>query len=139
MNNRKNGISPCLSWVRTVLGSIGTGAIVTVIICCIFGGYNDTVKGFIIWMIASILYGIATRLIMFSCKLSLPLSTAIHAVICFAVTIAAMKLCNYETTSLLTVLVPFIIVYLIIYAACYFSWKAEAKRANERLSRNAKE
>lgn len=126
----KNIILACIT-------GIGIGMPVTVLCMALIGGWNDTVKEILVWLVASALFGVLS-LIFNSGKLNLFLSTAIHCVGCLAVTCAACTINGFSDNFfdiLLSVLPVFAVVYIVIYSTAMISAKKEAKKITESLNK----
>lgn len=118
------------------IAGIGIGMPVTIICMIIVGGWNGVIKEFLVWLVASALFGVLSILFK-SSKLPLPLITAIHCVGCLVITCSACAIIGYAEnffSILLAVLPVFIVVYAVIYIATLLGAKAEAKRINAELS-----
>jgi len=141
MSNKTYKNSSLKEWGALLLKSAGIGSIICTA-CILFmdsdGVHREAVKIYMVWIGASALYGIATKEIMFSCRMNLLLSTIIHGLICFAVTVVGWRLCSFEETTT-TLVLEFLIIYAIIYMVCFLSSKNEAKKINSSISRNDKD
>ena len=126
----KNILMACIT-------GIGIGMPITILCRTLIGGWNETVKEILVWLLASALYGVLS-LIFSSGKLNLILSTAIHCVGCLAVTCVACTINGYSDNFfdiLLAVLPIFAVVYIVIYALSMISAKIEAKKITESLNK----
>jgi len=135
----KNNTITLPIWGLVILGSIGIGAIITTIVTCICGGFDESVRRIIVWLIASALFGIASLLIFGKDRLSLPVATALHAAICFAITIASVALCRYDGGlggNILIIAIVFVVVYVVIYIIMYAISKSEERKINQKLSKS---
>ncbi len=122
--------------ILACITGVGVGMPVTIICMIILGGWNGVIKEFLVWLVASALFGVLSILFKNS-KLSLPLITAIHCVGCLIITCSACAIIGYGDSFfsiLLGVLPIFIIVYAVIYIVTLLSAKAEAKKINEALN-----
>lgn len=121
--------------LNTIIG-MGFGFPVTLMCMVVFGGYNEVLKEFIVWMAASALYGLLSSVV-FDLKSDLPLwgSIGLHAFGCIAITIVAALLCGYITklSGVLPVLIPAIVIYLLIYGICVLIMKQNEKQVNKAL------
>jgi uncharacterized membrane protein YeaQ/YmgE (transglycosylase-associated protein family) len=102
----------------------------------LIGGFNPVLKELTVWLIASALFGLLSKLIFDNDKLSLPFATLLHCIGCFVVTISAGLLCGYSRNivELIVAIAPiFVIVYVLIFVANILTMKVEAKKANENL------
>jgi len=137
-NNRNNQCEGRILplWAAIVLGSIGVGAVITTAVTCIFGGFDETVRRYIIWIAASVLFGLASWLVFGKDKFSLPVATVLHAVICFIIVVGATYLCRFDGgfgANILSIAIVFIVVYVAIYLVTYIASKNEAMRINKKL------
>lgn len=127
---------------NTILASItgiGIGMPITLLCMTVIGGFNSVIKEFLVWLIASALFGVLS-LIFKSYKLSLPVVTAIHCIGCFAVTCGACAVIGYSdnfSEILLAVVPVFVIVYAVLYIVALAVAKREAKKVNEALDKKA--
>jgi len=85
--------------IGTCLTGIGIGMPVTIICMALFGGWNAVIKEFLVWLIASALFGLLTNLFNIQ-KLSLPLITVIHCLGCILITCGACAILNYTENKL---------------------------------------
>lgn len=124
--------------LNAIIG-MGFGFPITLLCMVIGGGYNEVLQEFIVWMVASALYGLLSSAV-FNRQSDLPLwgSIGIHAVGCLTITMVAALLCGYITGffDVLTVLILAILVYLLIYGICVLMMKQNEKRVNEALENN---
>ena len=128
MNKNKNEhILPL--WLIILLSSIGVGTICTTVITCIFGGYNETVFCYIIWSVASMLYGSVSCLIFGKGRMNLAMKILLDFLFCMTVTYAAAFLCGFHLG--IGILVTFVIIYTIIFCVIYLSSKRQAEEINK--------
>lgn len=123
----------------SVIVGMGFGFPATLLCMTLIGGFNPVVKEFLVWMVASALYGLVSVLVFNSKKeMALPLAMALHCVGCLAVTVAAVFVCGYVESILsflLGVLPVFVIVYAVITGVSLLMMKIEEKRINEKLNK----
>ncbi len=124
---------------NAIITGIGIGMPVTIICMILIGGFNPIIKEFLVWLIASALFGVASVVsFQLLSKANLLLSTVIHCVCCFGITIAAAAIIGYSSNilSLITAIGPvFIVVYAVIYFCHFFVGRKNAKQVNEQLSK----
>ncbi len=121
--------------ILACISGIGIGMPVTIICMLTLGGWNETIKEFLVWLAASALFGVLSILFKNS-KMSLPIITAIHCVGCLIITCSACAINGYSDSFwsiLISVLPVFAVVYAVIYIVTLLSAKAEAKKINEAL------
>ncbi len=121
--------------ILACITGIGIGMPITILCMTLIGGYNGVIKEFLVWLIASALFGALSLLFRIS-KLNLVVATIIHCVGCLLITCGACKIIGYSDSFsqiLLAVLPVFVVVYGVIYAVSIISMKKEAKKANEAL------
>lgn len=121
--------------ILACITGIGIGMPITIICMIIIGGWNGVIKEFLVWLVASALFGVLS-LVFKSARLPLPLITAIHCVGCLIITCSACAIIGYSDSFfsiLLAVLPVFIVVYAVIYIVALLSARAEAKKINETL------
>lgn len=117
------------------ISGIGIGMPVTIICMLILGGWNESIKEFLVWLVASALFGVLS-IIFKNSKLSLPIITAIHCIGCLGITCAACTINGYSDSFwniLISVLPVFAVVYAVIYITTLISAKAEANKINKAL------
>lgn len=123
--------------VNAIIG-MGYGFPITLLCMTLIGGYNGVIREFLVWMIASALYGILSG-VMFHEKLEwpLPVTLALHCAGCLAITIAAAVIIGYATdfASALPVLIPFAVIYAAVYGFSMLLMKKNEKQINEALKR----
>jgi len=122
--------------VLACITGIGIGMPITILCMALIGGFNSVIMEFLVWLVASALYGILS-IVFNNVKLNLPLSTAIHCAGCLAITCGACTINGYSDNffdMLLAILPIFVIVYVVIYTIILISAKAEAKKITESLN-----
>ena len=115
---------------------MGIGFPVTLLCMTLFGGYNAIVQEFLVWMIASALYGIlATFMDNNKNEMPVPLSFGIHFFGCVAITLGAALLNGYITglNDLIPILVPTLVIYVAICGICFWLMKKNEKEINKKL------
>lgn len=130
-------IDKILRFIGVAIFGIGIGIPVTVICMSTMGGYNETVKEIIVWIVASAFMGLISS-IFFINKFNLVVSTIIQCVGCFTVAISACALCGYidNMYTVLTEILPvFVVVYLVIYLVGIGVTRFEAKQVNDILNK----
>lgn len=121
------------------LTGIGIGVPITITCMILLGGFNGAVREFLIWTVASALFGVLS-LVIFQMPndLSLPTATLLHCAGCLVVAAGAGALCGYAENFgelLLAMLPVFLVIYGILYLSTYKAMKAEARRINEELEK----
>lgn len=125
----KNFILACIT-------GIGIGIPITLICMISIGGFNDIVKEFLVWTVASALFGVLSVLTFRNEKLNLIVSTVLHCVGCLGITVGACAIIGYSHNffEILLAIAPiFVVVYGVLYAVSVISMKINAKKANEAL------
>lgn len=117
--------------IKYIFAGLGFGFIATTICIIAFIGMNSITAQLLAWLIASALYGLSS-IIFESKKLSLPISTAIHFVICLGITLVNVYLFYLE--AMVPVIVVFVIIYFINYLIQFMIYKNEIKKLNKKLS-----
>lgn len=120
-----------------VLSGIGIGIPVALICMVSIGGYNAVVQEFLVWTIASALFGVLSAVTLKNDRINLILSTVLHCLGCITITISACAIIGYGDNLLdilLSVAPVFAAVYVTIYLISFISMKRNAKKANEALS-----
>lgn len=124
--------------LTSIFTGIGIGVPVTLICMTTIGGFNAVIAEFLVWTIASALFGVLSVVTFSNEKMHLALSTALHCLGCLTVTVGACAIIGYSDNVfdiLLSILPVFVIVYAAIYSVSFFSMKKNAKKANEALSK----
>lgn len=120
-----------------MITGIGIGIPVTLICMTLIGGYNDVLREFLVWTVASALFGVLSVLTFSNEKMNLILSTVIHCAGCLLITLVACVINGYinGVVEFLLAIVPvFVVVYAVIYLATFISMKKSAKQANDALN-----
>lgn len=120
-----------------VLSGIGIGIPVALICMVSISGYNAVVQEFLVWTIASALFGVLSAVTLKNDRMNLILSTVLHCLGCLTITISACAIIGYGDNLLdilLSVAPVFAAVYVTIYLISFISMKRNAKKANEALS-----
>lgn len=127
------------SLLHNALIGIGIGIPCTLICMTIIIGYNEIIEGFLIWTVASALFGIFSGLCFDKFdKLNLPAAMALHCLGCLLVATTAAFLCGFDDnffTVLLNILPMFLIVYVVIFLFCITVMKLEEKKINKALDK----
>jgi len=122
---------------ESIVAGMGIGFPVTLLCMTLIGGMNEVIAEFMVWLVASALYGLLTGVIFRQENtLNLPASMALHCISCLLITLGAVSLCGYADSfgALLAGVLPvFLIVYTVVYALCMLSMKADEKRINQAL------
>ncbi|MBO4938532.1 MAG: DUF3021 domain-containing protein [Oscillospiraceae bacterium] len=122
-----------------IVTGMGIGFPVTLGCMTLIGGYNGVIQEFLVWMIASALFGLMTWLAYTKLnELPLPAAMAVHCLGCLLVAVGAAWACGYSDSFLqltLRVMPVFAVVYGVIYALCFFSMKNQEKRINAALEK----
>ena len=121
--------------MNAIIG-MGFGFPVTLLCMVLFGGYNEVLREFMVWMVASALYGLVSGGLFHSKNsLSLPVTVALHGVCILVITLGAAVFCGYIKTAadVLPVLIPAVVIYGVIYIVCLFLMKQNEKQVNEAL------
>lgn len=104
--------------LHNVFITVGLGTMVFVPMLILDNGLNETLKSVLIWVGASILYGLSFELLMIKSKIKIPL----HIAICLIITISVRCIYSYFTNgtvnlgSIFVVTIPiFAAVYIVLY------------------------
>lgn len=123
--------------IQAVLTGMGIGFPVTLVCMGLIGGFNAVLCEFLVWMIASALFGVLTVVFLRDdCPLPFPAALALHCAGCFAVTVCAAAINGYAKglTDLIAAIAPvFLAVYAIVYAVCFAIMKHHEKQINKAL------
>lgn len=127
------------NYAEHALIGMGIGFPITLVCMTLIGGFNAIVAEFLVWMIASALYGILSGIVFIKKKdLSLPAAMGIHCLGCLLITVIAATVCGYADSflSLLMGILPvFFIVYALVYALCVILMKKNEKQINDALNK----
>lgn len=129
---KKNNIP----WLSYALTGSGIGFPVTVICALSIGGWNHEVLELLVWMVASILFGVTSGLFFEKLNLKLITATALHFICCLVIAATAGTVIGYSDSFLttLTGMLPlFAAVYVIVYLFIYIGMRWEAERINKAL------
>ena len=123
-------------YVLAAITGMGIGFPITLLCMTLVGGYNPVVRELLIWMSASALYGLLS-VAMDSKKfdMPLPLSIGLHFFGIVAITMGAALLCGYVSGmgSVLAILLPTVVIYLVVCGLCYWLMKKDEKQINKAL------
>ena len=120
------------------LTGAGIGFPVTVLCMTLIGGFNQATRELLIWLAASVLFGIVSGLFFQKVNLKPIAATALHAVCCLVIASTAGWLCGYAESflKLLWAILPvFVAVYIVVYLVVVFAMKQEAKKINKTLEK----
>ena len=123
-------------YVTSILMGMGFGFPITLFCMAMFGGYNAIVQEFLVWMIASALYGIlATVMDSIKNDMPMPVSFGIHFFGCVAITLGAALVNGYITSlaDLIPILVPTVAIYVAICGVCFWLMKKNEEEVNKAL------
>ena len=121
-----------------VITGIGIGIPVTLICMISIGGFNEIVKEFLVWTIASALFGVLSVVTFRNEKLNLIVSTILHCAGCLGITVGACAVIGYSSNFgeiMLSIAPVFLIVYAVLYGVMIISMKINARKANEALEK----
>jgi hypothetical protein len=123
-------------YVLNAIIGMGFGFPITLLCMSLIGGYNEVVREFLVWMVASALYGLLST-VMDSKKFDMPLpvSIGVHFFGCVAITMGAALLCGYirSVADVLPILIPSIIIYVVVCFVCFLLMKQNEKKINKEL------
>lgn len=123
-------------YVLNAIIGMGFGFPITLLCMSLIGGYNEVVREFFVWMVASALYGLLST-VMDSKKFDMPLpvSIGVHFFGCVAITLGAALLCGYirSIADVLPILIPSIIIYVVVCFVCFLLMKQNEKQINKEL------
>ena len=123
-------------YVLSAIIGMGFGFPITLLCMALIGGYNAVVQEFLVWMVASALYGVLST-IMNETKFALPLpvSIGLHFFGCVVITMGAALLCGYVSSiaDVLPILIPAVIIYAVVCLICFLLMKQNEKAVNKAL------
>ena len=123
-------------YVLNAIIGMGFGFPITLLCMILIGGYNAVMKEFMVWMVASALYGVLST-IMDEKKFDMPLpvSIGLHFFGCVTITMGAALLCGYVSSiaDVLPILIPAIVIYFAVYFICFLLMKQNEKAVNKAL------
>ena len=123
-------------YVGNAIVGMGFGFPVTLLCMTLFGGFNAVVREFLVWMIASALYGIlATVMDSKKMEMPMPVSFGIHFFGCVIITTGAALICGYVSrlADLLPILIPTVLIYIAICGICFWLMKKNEREINQAL------
>lgn len=123
-------------YILNAIIGMGFGFPITLLCMLTFGGYQEALREFLVWMGASALYGIlSTAMDSEKLSLSFPLSLGLHALGCIAITAAAALLCGYisSVADILPVFIPAIVIYVVVCLISFLLMKQNEKKINKVL------
>ena len=127
------------SILTACISGIGIGIPITLGCMTLIGGYNGIIREFLIWTVASALFGVLSLLLFqLPSNLSLPIATALHCGGCMVVAAGAGAIIGYADSFLevlLGILPVFVVIYGVLYGLFYFGMKKEARRINDELNK----
>ena len=126
------------NFIFAILTGIGIGIPVTIVCMISIGGWNAVVMEFLVWTIASALFGVLSVVTFSNEKMNMILATALHCVGCLLITVGACFIIGYADSFfeiLLAVAPVFAVVYIAIYSMNFFTMRKNAKKANEALGK----
>ena len=112
------------NFIFAILTGIGIGIPVTIVCMISIGGWNAVVMEFLVWTIASALFGVLSVVTFSNEKMNMILATALHCVGCLLITVGACFIIGYADSFfeiLLAVAPVFAVVYIAIYSINFFS------------------
>ncbi|MBQ2944918.1 MAG: DUF3021 domain-containing protein [Ruminococcus sp.] len=121
-----------------ILTGIGIGIPITIICMVCIGGWNEVIKEFLVWTVASALFGVLSVVTFSNEKMNLILATVLHCIGCLFITVGACWVIGYADSvfEILPSVAPvFVIVYAAIYSISVISMRKNAKKANDALSK----
>ena len=125
-------------YVLNAIIGMGFGFPITLLCMALIGGYNAVVQEFLVWMVASALYGVLST-IMNETKFALPLpvSIGLHFFGCVVITMGAALLCGYVSSiaDVLPILIPAVIIYAVVCLICFLLMKQNEKAVNKALEK----
>lgn len=123
-------------YVLNAIIGMGFGFPITLLCMILIGGYNAVVQEFLVWMVASALYGVLS-MVMDSKKFDMPLpvSIGLHALGCIVITMGAALLCGYihSIADVLPILIPALVIYIVVCLICFLLMKQNEKQINKAL------
>ena len=123
-------------YILNAIIGMGFGFPITLLCMNLIGGYNAVVQEFLVWMVASALYGVLST-VMDSTKFDMPLpvSIGLHFFGCVAITMGAALLCGYVSSiaDVLPILIPAFVIYFVVYFICFLLMKQNEKAVNKAL------
>lgn len=118
---------------------IGIGIPITLICASLIGGFNPVIFEFMVWTIASALFGVLAVFTFGNERISPLLAKILNCIGCLGITLAACAIIGYGDNFIeivLAVVPVFIIVYVAIIVIGMISTKINAKKANDALNGN---
>ena len=108
--------------LRNIITTVCIGTLIFTPMILFDNGFNDTMKSFLIWIFASILYGLSFEILKLKKFFRIPL----HFLTCFAITFA-IRICYsllvYGEVRLKKTFLITLPIFIVIYVALYFLMK----------------
>jgi len=124
--------------IRNAIIGMGIGFPITLFMMRVIGGPHSVLTELLAWMIASAFYGILSGILFYGKKeLALPIALIFHCFGCFFITMGAATFCGYLTdwADFFPILIPFILIYAVIYAICCFIMKRNEQQVNQLIQK----
>ncbi len=115
-----------------LITGLGIGFIFTTFFMLLFIGFNEITTQVLGWFIASGIYGLI-GMIYENQKISLAVQNIIHFSVCLSTTLVMVMMFYKEYTA--TVIVSFVITYIIIFTAMWQIEKRKIQEMNEKLAK----
>lgn len=125
-------------FIFAMFTGIGIGIPVALICMITIGGWNGVVMEFLVWTVASALFGVLSVITFKNERMNPILATTLNCAGCFLITIGACGIIGYAESiaELLMVVAPvFVAVYVAIVLIGAISMKINEKKANEALNK----
>lgn len=124
--------------INLIIG-MGFGFPITLLCMILMSGYSEVIREFLVWMVASALYGLLSG-VFFDHKNNLPLPVAIilHCLGCMTITAGGVAICGYGSSflsALLRILPVFAVIYVVVYIIAFFLMKNDEKQINQALEK----
>ncbi len=116
--------------MKFLITGFGIGYICTTVLMLSFIGLNETTTQVLIWFIASGIFGVSSMIFEIE-KLSILTKAGIHIIICLFVVISIGY--YYYKEYLITVVLSFVVMYVIIFAIIGLIERNEIKKLNQKL------
>jgi FtsH-binding integral membrane protein len=123
-------------WMSYAISGAGIGFPITVLSMILIGGFNQASRELLIWLVASILFGVTSGMFFRKMNMSPIAATVLHFGCCLLIASGACWLCGYAESflELLGALVPmFSLIYAGVYLAVFIGMKREAEQINRAL------
>lgn len=119
--------------LRNIFTTVGIGTLIFTPMILFDNGLNDTMKSVLIWLFASILYGLSFEILKLKTFFRIPLHFLTCFLITFGIRTAYSLLVNFEV-NFKKLLIITLLIFIVIYVLLYFLMKYLNSPDNDKVS-----